>query len=99
MKTLMRLLLAVKAHIQPIDFYRIELPGMAPPKRNGWHDGGLFFFHQNRHAGSFYVNLQTGAFCCFSCGAKGSHIIAFIQRRYSLTFPEAVHKLAHEWGV
>ena len=99
MKTLMQLLLAVKAHIPPLEFYRIELPGMAPPKRNDWHDGGFCPFHADHHAGSFHVNLQNGAFHCFSCHAKGGDIISFIQLRDFLTFAEAVQRLADEWEV
>lgn len=45
------------------------------------------------------MNLDTGAFVCFSCGAKGGDIIAFIQQRDGLSFRDAVEKIADEWGV
>ena len=98
MKTNVRLLENVKAYIPPAEFYRAELPSMPPPRGGGWRDGGLCAFHADNHAGSFRVNLDSGGFCCFSCGAKGADIIAFIQLRDGLSFTEALRKLADEWG-
>lgn len=99
MSAAMELLQCVKAYIPPVEFYRLELPTMAPSKGHGWCDGGLCPFHDDHHAGSFDVNLTTGAFHCFSCKEKGGDIIAFTQRNYGLSFPEALQKLADEWGV
>jgi len=99
MKALAQSLQNVKAYIPPSDFYQAELPEMPPPRGNGWRDGGLCPFHSDKHAGSFRVNLETGAFLCFSCGSKGGDIIAFIQQRDGLSFPEAVQKLSSEWGL
>ncbi|MBS0587035.1 MAG: hypothetical protein JSS37_03565 [Proteobacteria bacterium] len=89
----------VKAGIRPVDFYRSELPAMPLPLGSGWRDGGLCPFHPDKRAGSFRVNLATGAFICFSCGTKGGDIVAFIQKRDGLSFPEAVQRLSNEWGV
>lgn len=89
----------VKAYITPGNFYHAELPSMPPRRGSGWRDGGLCPFHSDKHAGSFRVNLETGAFLCFSCGTKGGDIIAFIQQRDGLSFPEAVRKLTDEWGI
>ena len=89
----------VKGGIQPADFFRTELPAMPPPRGHGWRDGGLCCFHDDKSAGSFHVNLDTGAFTCFSCGAKGADIIAFIQLRDGLSFPDALHKLAKDWEL
>lgn len=99
MKTAIQLLQNVKAYVRPDDFYRSELSAMPPPRGGGWRDGGLCPFHSDKQAGSFRVNLETGAFICFSCGTKGGDIIAFIQQRDGLTFPEAVQKLTDEWGL
>ena len=99
MKTLPRLLQDVKGSIPPGDFYRAELPTMPSPRGGGWRDGGLCPFHADKHAGSFRVNLDTGGFTCFSCGSKGADIVAFIQLRDGLSFPEALKKLADEWGL
>ena len=99
MRTAIQSLQNVKSYIPPAEFFRAELPAMPPPKGGGWRDGGLCPFHSDKHAGSFRVNLETGAFTCFSCGTKGGDIIAFIQQRDGLSFPEAVQKLSNEWGL
>ena len=99
MKTTIQLLQHVKGYIRCDDFYRSELPTMPPPRGGEWRDGGLCPFHSDKHAGSFRVNLDSGAFTCFSCGAKGGDIIAFIQQRDGLSFREALQKLTNEWGL
>jgi DNA primase len=72
---------------------------MPAPKREGWVDGGLCPFHADEHRGNFRVNIDTGAFRCFSCGVGGGDIIAFLMKRDGLSFPEALRKLADDWGV
>ena len=99
MKTSFQSLQNVKSYIPPSEFYRAELTTMLPPRGGGWRDGGLCPFHDDKHAGSFRVDLENGAFKCFSCGTKGGDIIAFIQQRDGLSFPEAVQKLTNEWGL
>ena len=89
----------VKFYISPVEFYRTELPVMSLPRGGGWRDGGLCPFHDDKHSGSFRVNLESGAFVCFSCGSKGGDIIAFIQQRDGLSFLEALNKLFNEWGL
>lgn len=90
---------AVKLAVDPVEFFRYELGStMPPPKRRGWVDGGLCPFHQDRHAGSFKVNVDTGAFICFACGVKGHDIVAFTQRRHGLTFKEALAYLRERIG-
>lgn len=79
-------------------FYEKELPEASLFKYVGWQQGGRCPFHEDKHAGSFHVNLDTGAFKCFSCGAKGCDIIAFLQLRDHLTFVKALQKLSAEWG-
>jgi DNA primase len=99
MKTSVRLLQDVKDSIPPAEFFRAELPAMPPPRGGGWRDGGLCCFHADKTAGSFSVNLDTGAFICFSCGAKGGDIVAFVQLRDGLRFPDTLRSLAKEWGL
>lgn len=99
MNATMRLLQHIKTYISPGDFYRIELPTMASPRSDDWVNGGLCPFHADRHPGSYYVNLKTGAFCCFSCDANGGDIVSFLQLRDGLSFRKALQKLADEWGV
>ncbi len=90
----------IKAAIDPAAFYRHELPGMPTPKRHaGWANAGLCCFHDDHHEGNFRVNLETGAFCCFACGAKGPDVINFTQRRHAISFRDALAALADEWEV
>lgn len=90
----------LKAAVSPVDFYRAELLGAPAWKRGAvWVDGGLCPFHADRNTGSFRVNLDTGAFKCFSCGSIGADILAFAMQRDRLSFPEALEKLSREWGL
>ncbi|MBN2309197.1 MAG: hypothetical protein JXR94_09520 [Candidatus Hydrogenedentes bacterium] len=85
----------LKAAIPPAEFYSMELPTMpAPRPGQGWVNGGLCPFHPDRHVGNFRVNLESGAFTCFACGAKGGDIIAFVELRYGLDFADALELLA-----
>jgi len=88
----------IKQSLSPRDFYGHELPG-AKLKRPGWNDGGLCPFHSDNRPGSFRVNLTTGAFNCFACGAAGGDVIAFVMALYGLQFVEALAKLADDWGL
>ena len=99
MKTAPLLLQNVKGGIPPADFYRAELSTMPAPRGGGWREGGLCPFHDDNHTGSFRVNLDTGGFKCFSCGANGADIVAFIQLRDGLSFPEALRQLSDDWWV
>jgi DNA primase len=88
----------IKNQVSPLDFYRHELPE-AKLKRNGWNDGGLCPFHSDNKPGSFRVNLITGAYKCFACGAAGGDVIAFVMALYAMQFAEALAKLADDWGL
>lgn len=87
----------VKATVPAAAFYAKEL-GRNIPDRPGWHDAGICPFHNDRHAGSFKVHLPDGRFKCFACDAGGD-IIAFAERRYDLSFQQAVEALARAWGI
>lgn len=90
----------IKECVSPQEFYREQLPCLPPPKRDaGWVSGGLCPFHDDRRTGNFRVNLNTGAFKCFACGARGGDVIDFLQRRDKLTFCEALKALKNMWGV
>lgn len=88
----------IKDMLNPLDFYRHELPNVKL-KRQGWHDGGLCPFHSDNKPGSFHVNLTTGAYKCFACGMAGGDIVAFTMAVYGLKFVEALEQLANDWGL
>jgi DNA primase len=90
----------VKAAITPLDFYRRELPSMPEPRHpGGWVSGGLCVFHLDRHPKNFRINMDSGAFTCFSCGAAGGDVIAFMMQHYGLSFHDALRRLANEWRI
>jgi DNA primase len=62
---------------------------------NRWK--GLCPFHQEKTP-SFTVNPQMGFFKCFGCGASGD-AFKFLMQMESLTFPEALKRLAERAGV
>ena len=91
----------IKRGIAPRQFYRHELPN-APewkPGASGWQSGGKCVFHDEKRAGSFRVNLDSGAFCCFACGARGGDVLDFVKLRRGLGFLGAVAWLGEAWGV
>lgn len=91
---------SIKSRIDPYDFYLKEQTlDRFKNKSYGWAEAGLCPFHDDRSSGSFRVNLESGAYRCFSCDAKGGGILAFTMAKYSLSFYEALKQLANEWGV
>ena len=91
--------LDLKQSISPADFYSHELPDMRQTNRAGWANAGLCVFHNDTRPNSFFVNLHTGAYHCFSCEARGGDILAFLMERDGLTFPEAINQLSEEWSL
>lgn len=81
-------------------FYEREL-GIAIRPRWGkkWCLAGLCPFHADRHAGSFYVNIDSGAYKCHACEAGGGDIIAFLQKKHGYSFVEAIQQLKGTWRV
>jgi DNA primase len=88
----------IKKSLPPLDFYRHELP-TASFKKRGWNDGGLCPFHSDNKRGSFFINLESGAFKCYSCSMAGGDVIAFTMTLYGLKFAEALAQLASDWGL
>lgn len=84
----------LKRAINPSRFFDAELrPERQWKRAAGWVDGGLCPFHDDSHSGSFRVNLDTGGFLCFSCGAKGTDIIDFVCLRENHGFLGALNYL------
>lgn len=68
-----------------------------PIKRAGSNYKGVCPFH-NEKTPSFVVSEQKQIFTCFGCGATGD-AIEFVQRYYNLDFPQAIEKIAGEYGI
>lgn len=82
----------LKDQIDLRSFYGQELDAQLF-RHHGWCDGGLCPFHEDKSAGSFKVNLSSGAFRCFSCSKSGGDVIDFVQLKYGLSFKEALNYL------
>ena len=85
----------IKAEVTPERYYPAALNGAFGKLTGGdwhmWH--GLCPFHMDTRPGSFVINKTTGAFRCFSCGARGSDIIAFHMKRHQVRFTDALNQL------
>lgn len=88
----------IKRQLSPLEFYQSEI-SLKSSREHGWVDGGLCPFHNDKRPGSFYVSLDTGGFNCFSCGARGGDVIAFLRLRDETTFPELLRYLHEYYGV
>ena len=66
-------------------------------KRRGGRLVGLCPFHREKTP-SFTVNADRGAFYCFGCSAGGS-AVDFVMKMESITFPEAIERLAERLGI
>lgn len=90
----------IKEAINPYKFYLREQNLSKYGYRSGkWAVAGLCPFHDDSEPGSFKVNIDTGAFKCWSCGEGGGDIISFLQKRDNLGFLHSLMKLSEEWGV
>src|SRR5215469_687472 len=74
-------------------FYEKELGELRRPSCGWSRPKAGCPFHESSSKASFVVNLDTGGFFCFSCGEKGGDVLAFVQRRYNLSFPDALKRL------
>ena len=90
----------IKNTITPYDFYLSE-QGLSRfgTRSKEWAIAGLCPFHKDRNPGSFFINLVTGGFNCFSCGEKGGDIITFVMKKYNLSFREALEFLYNRGGI
>jgi DNA primase len=66
-------------------------------RRTGRNHQGLCPFHSEKTP-SFSVSEERGLFYCFGCQASGD-VFKFLMLKDSLTFPEALERLAREAGV
>lgn len=78
----------LKARIDPLEFYRSAIghfPDAVKRGKEGWTQNFRCPFHSPDDRGSFGVNLDTGAFRCFACQAKGGSVIDFLMLRDQVT--------------
>ena len=87
-------------NFRPFGFYRRLLPtpaayyageGIKFLGRGPWRDA-LCPFHQDTSP-SLRVRIETGAFRCMACGARGGDVLAFHMRRHELRFVDAAKSL------
>lgn len=78
----------------PLDYYSEKLERFHP---RGKQATALCPFHNDRNP-SFSVNLKTGAFLCFACGARGTSIAGFHAKKHNLTFAAACKALEVKHG-
>lgn len=75
----------------PAGYYAANVQRLGRANQTGWALG-LCPFHDD-HNPSLSVNLETGAFACHACGAKGSGVISFHMRLTGLSYREAACEL------
>lgn len=89
----------IKESIDSQEFYLRELNLNRFGHRSGqWAVAGLCPFHDDRKAGSFQVNIASGAFKCWSCAASGGDVVSFVMQKYNLSFREALRWLVKTGG-
>ena len=88
----------LKDLINPLHFYEREGHQLSHRSKRPWVLAGLCAFHNDSTAGSFSIRRDSGAFKCFSCGAGGGDVIAYVRKKYGLTFVEAMRYLQEQYG-
>ncbi len=83
----------IKARANIVDF----IGSLINLKRAGSTYKACCPFHAEKTP-SFVVYEASQLYVCFGCGEKGD-IFNFVQKYYNLSFPEAVEKLAAQYGV
>ncbi|MDH5638865.1 MAG: CHC2 zinc finger domain-containing protein [Nitrospinota bacterium] len=79
----------------PAEYYSLRLERLSPPRQNGWALARCEFHKPDRNP-SLSVNLESGAFHCFSCGATGGSIISFEARRAGVDYSQARRTLERD---
>jgi hypothetical protein len=74
----------------PASYYTHQFPGLKI--KSEWIKVKCCFHSPDKNP-SLNINMVTGHFRCFSCGAKGCDVIAFHTLRYGMTFNETVTEL------
>jgi DNA primase len=75
----------------PAAFYARELTKIGRKNAKGWAPADCPFHKSHTHR-SLSVNLDTGGYHCFGCGAHGD-MLGFLRQRYHLSYWEARREL------
>ncbi len=81
---------------KPVNYYHQHFPALLMNPRSEWINVHCCF-HDDKNP-SLSINLSSGGFYCFGCGAKGGDVIAFHMQRYHVPFVEAVTFFG-AWGI
>ncbi len=73
------------------------ISAVVPLKRSGARFKGCCPFHKEKTP-SFFVSEQTQFYHCFGCGESGD-VLNFVMKYYNIGFPDAVEKLAAQYGI
>jgi hypothetical protein len=73
----------------PRVFYESELGELRRPSRGWACPKAGCPFHASKSKTSFRLHLESGAFRCFGCGAKGGDVLSFARLRYHMDFRQA----------
>jgi hypothetical protein len=73
-------------------FYQQEFGSALGKERRGWAQTKCCF-HGGQSKTSLSLNMDEGHFRCFSCGASGGDLVAFVMRRDQVKFTEAAQVL------
>ena len=75
---------------EPLAYY-VERAGLKLIGRGRWRSA-LCVFHRDENP-SLRINVETGAFRCMACGAKGGDVLDFHRQRHGLSFAHAARDL------
>ncbi len=84
--------------VLPRIYYQTELNGsIGRHTGQGWHKTTtLCPFHNDKRHGTFHVNVNTGKYKCFSCGASGD-FIDFHRNKYGFDLKTALKDLRRKF--
>jgi hypothetical protein len=82
---------------EKLDYQKIFAPHIREAKLNGDNLNGLCPFHDDKNA-SFGVNIKTGMYKCFGCGAEGN-ATTFVAQISGVDTKEAHRRLLEEAGM
>lgn len=76
----------------PEAFYRREFGQRLSRSSRGWVRTNCVFHQPDRNP-SLNLNLSSGGFYCFACGAKGGDVVDFVRMRDGISFRAAATAL------